>query len=179
MSKKKARIKTDAVAHWVPADREQANEAIASIGEITRKRERIEAAMNDELAKVKAKHEEAAKPLMDEQARLADGVKLYCEANRSALTEDGKVKSYRFAAGTVSWRTTPFSVVIRDADSVLATLKDQKQKAYIRTKEEIDRDALLRDRVKVETLGIAGIGFRQKEEFSIEPFEAKIDGAPL
>ena len=56
------RIKAAAVEHWVPRDRDQVNEAIAELGRLQRERVRIETALNDEQAQVKARYDAEAKP---------------------------------------------------------------------------------------------------------------------
>jgi phage host-nuclease inhibitor protein Gam len=172
MSKKK--IKADAVTHRVPTDRDQVNEAIAEMGTLQRERVRIEAAMNDKLAAVKARYEALAKPKGDRINELGLGVKLWCEANRATLTKDGRVKFHEFATGVVKWRLTPWAVSLKNVAEVLALIKAKGLTQYIRTKEEIDKEALLADR---ETLGdsIKGVRIGQKEEFSIEPAATKIE----
>jgi phage host-nuclease inhibitor protein Gam len=172
MSKKK--IKADAVTHWVPADRDQVNEAIAEMGRLQRERVRIESEMNDEIAKVKARYDADAKPMGARIAELAKGVKLYCEANRAALTKEGRVKFHEFASGVVKWRLTPWAVNLKNVAEVMSLIKAKGLLQYIRTKEEIDKEALLADR---ETLGdsIKGVTIGQKEEFTIEPNESRIE----
>lgn len=174
MNKKRDRIKADAVQHWVPADRDEVNAAIDEIGTLQRERLRIEAAMNDEMAEVKARHDAKAKPAGDRLAELAKGVQLYCEANRTQLTQDGKVKFHSFATGEVKWRLTPFAVSISKAGEVLALLKAKGMQQYVRTKEEVDKEALLADRTAVGD-SIKGVKFGQKEEFSVIPNESQIE----
>lgn len=171
---KKTRIKSDAVEHWVPADRDEVNAAIAEIGMLQRERLRIEAEMNDELAAVKARYDAEAKAPGERLAELAKGVQLYCEANRVALTKDGKVKFHTFATGEVKWRMTPFAVSLKNVAEVLALLKAKGLRQYIRTKEDVDKEALLTDREKLAE-PIKGVNFVQKEEFSIVPAESRIE----
>jgi len=175
MSKKTAtRIKAAAVEHWVPRDRDEVNEAIAKLGRLQRERLRIETAMNDEMAKVKEHHDADAKPLGEEISELTKGVHLWCEANRAALTREERVKFHDFATGQVKWRLTPWSVAITKVADVIALLKAKGLKKYIRTKEEVDKDALLAARAEVADT-IKGITFKQKEEFAIVPHESKIE----
>lgn len=173
---KKKRIKADAVAHWVPTTREEVNQAIQQIGEAQRERQRIEACMNDALARVKAHHDAQAKPHADRIEELSKGVQLYCEANKAALTEEGKVKTHVFATGDVSWRTTPPSVVLRGVEAVIAYLLKRKVlKKYLRkTKWEVNKEALLKDRDEIKD-SIPGVTFAQREEFAIKPNESKIE----
>ena len=172
MSKK--RIKTDAVAHWVPANRDEVNEAIAEMGRHQRERERINADLNDRQAEIKAEHDAAAKPLGERISELSKGVQLWCEANRATLTNDGKVKFHEFATGLVKWRMTPFSVALSKVGDLLGLLKASGKEQYIRSTESIDKEKLLADR---EAIGdsIKGVTFKQKEEFSVIPHESKIE----
>ena len=177
---KKTRIKSDAVEHWVPADRDQVNEAIAEIGRHQRERERIQADMNDRMAAIKAEHDAAAKPLGARINELAKGVQLWCEANRTALTREGKVKFHEFATGVVKWRLTPWSVAVSKVADVLALLKAKGLgDAYIRTKEEIDKEALLAARETLDADPIKGITFKQREEIAIVPNESRIEEVQL
>jgi len=173
---KKTRIKSDAVEHWVPGDRNEVNEAIDEIGRVQRERERLQADMNDRLAEVKAEYDAAAKTLGERISELAKGVGLYCEANRASLTRDGRVKFHEFATGVVKWRLTPWSVAISKVGDVLALIKTKGlAETYIRTKEEINKEALLEDREALADAPIKGITFKQREEIAIVPNESKIE----
>lgn len=176
MSKKNRNIKTAAVDHWVPASREEVNDAIQQIGDAQRERIRIEASMNDAIAREKADHDAKAKPFADKIAELSKGVQLYCEAHKAALTEDGKVKTHTFATGDVSWRTTPPSVALRGVEAVITyLLKRRKLRKYLRrAKWEINKEALLADREEIKD-SIPGVTFAQREEFAIKPNESKIE----
>ncbi len=175
MSKNSKRIKADAVQHWVPDNREEVNEAIAEIGRLQRERERIQTKMNDLMAVIKADYDAAAKPYADRLSELVKGVQLWCEANRTSLTKDGRVKFHEFATGIVKWRLTPWSVSLSKAGEVLALLKAKAQLKYVRIKEEIDKDALLADREALLSTPIKGVTFKQREEIAIVPHESKIE----
>lgn len=173
MNKKTTRTKVAAVEHWVPQSRDEVNEAIAKLGRQQRERLRIESVMNDELAQVKAGHDALAKPLGESIAELSKGLHLWCEANRASLTQDGKVKFHDFATGQVKWRLRPPSIAIRGADAVLKTLKNMGMGRFIRTKDEIDKDALLRELDVARDIG--GITVSQKEDFVVVPHESQIE----
>ncbi|WP_293763626.1 host-nuclease inhibitor Gam family protein [Stenotrophomonas sp.] len=175
MSKKTtaSRIKTEAVDHWVPADRDQVNEAIAEIGRLQRERARIETTMNDRLAEVKAAHDADAKPLGERIAELHKGVSLWCEANRAKLTNEGKVKFHEFATGKVNWRLRPPSISIRGLDAVAAYLKKAALERFLRVKQEIDKEALLREPDVARE--IPGVTISQREDFVVVPNESQIE----
>jgi phage host-nuclease inhibitor protein Gam len=172
MSKKFARIKTEA-AVFVPASRIEADAAIAEIGKLQRQRETLQTAMNEQMAAVKTSHEAQAKPLAEAIKVLSSGVQTWSEANRVDLTRDGKVKTVKLGAGEIRWRTRPPSVVVRAAEKVIEALKRLGLTRFIRTKEEIDKEAILADPSAV--CDVKGLTISQGEDFVIVPFETSLE----
>lgn len=170
---KVARIKQEAAPYPVPQTREQVIEAIAEIGRRQRERERIQAAMNDEIAATKQRHEQEAAPHAEAIRELSQGVHTWCEAHRDELTQSGKVKTANLASGEVRWRMRPPSVAVRSLESVLAALRDLRLARFIRTKEELNKDAVLAEPAAVQH--VKGITITQKEDFVIVPFETALE----
>lgn len=173
MSTKTNRIKAAAIEHWVPRDRDEVNTAIDEIGRLQRERARIETRMNDAQAAIKATHDAEAKPLGERISELHKGVALWCEANRAKLTQDGKVKFHDFATGQVKWRLRPPSISIRGVDAVIATLKKLGLTRFVRSKEEVDKEAMLREPDVAKSIG--GVTVGQKEDFVVVPNESQIE----
>ncbi len=173
MAAKTRRLKTDATAHPVPQNRDQAVEAIAEIGRLQRERDLIQTQMNDELAALRQRYEEQAAPLADRIKALSAGVQVWCTANRATLTQGGKVKFARLASGEIKWRMRPPSVTVRGKDVVIALLKDLGLNRFLRTKEEVNKDAILAEADAVK--GIKGITIKQAEDFVIVPFETQLE----
>lgn len=169
---KKTRIKSEAVAVTFN-NREEVNAAIAEIGAAQRRRDEIQTAMNDELAAVRARFEEEAAPHAGVIKELGHAVQVWCEGNRGELTRDGRTKTAKFAAGEISWRTRPPRVSIRGEGIVLEALKRLGLDRFIRTKEEIDKNAILADPGAVD--GVKGVSISQGEDFVIKPFETEIE----
>lgn len=161
-------------AVWVAQSRTDVEVAIRNIGKAQRRMQRIEAEMNDELAKIKERHEKAAQPHRDEVERLQKGVQTWCEANRDQLTP-GKTKTASFTTGEVSWRVRPPSCAIRGAEAVIDALKRLGLARFIRSKEEINKEAILNEPDAVK--GVAGISINQGEDFNIEPFGDELEAA--
>lgn len=172
MPPKKTRIKAAAVAVDVPQNRESAAAAIAAIGTLTRELTRIEACMNDEIAWCKARWEEAADPLRQQIAALTQGVQTWAEANRDALTQHGKVKTAALTTGEILWRLRPPSVRITGAEAVLDALRRLGLGRFVRTKEEVNREAILNEPEAVAH--VPGIAISQGEDFVVVPFEAEL-----
>ena len=170
--KKTKSVKTPA-APVVPQNREEASSAIARIGMLQRERTRIEALMNDEMAATKARFEGQAEPYNLQIKALSEGVSIWCAANRQALTENGKVKTHAFAAGEVRWRVTPPKVVIKGVEAVMDALRRGGLGKFIRTKEEISKEAILAEPEAVAA--VRGISIEQKEEFVVVPFETELE----
>lgn len=168
----KTRIKTEAAA-FVVQSREEANAAIEQIGLAQRERDRINAAMNDELAAVRARYEQAAAPHAAVIKEMGKGVQIWAEANRSELTRDGRTKTVKLAAGECSWRTCPPKVRITGEGIVVQALRTLGLERFLRQKTEIDKNAILADPEAVTS--VKGITLTQGEDFIIRPFATEIE----
>lgn len=172
MARKTTKIKTTATP--AAQSRDEAEAMIGRIGEISRELTRQDADLGDALALAKQKAEAVALPLKDELESLKERVQRWAEANRDDLTRAGKTKTAEFTTGTVSWRLRPPSVTIRGGvDNVIAWLKANLEGRFIRTKEELDKEALrsapeIAVTVPGVKLGSAG------EDFVIEPFGGEL-----
>lgn len=169
---KKNRIKSDAVAVTF-SNREEVNVAIAHIGAAQRQRDAINTAMNDELAAVRARFEEQALPHAAVIKDLGHAVQVWCEGNRADLTRDGRTKTAKFAAGEISWRVRPPRVSVRGEGIVIEALKRLGLERFVRTKEEVDKSAILGEPGAVQD--IKGLSISQGEDFVIKPFETEIE----
>lgn len=166
-------VKANAARFPVPQGRDEVNEAIARIGLLQRERERIQADMNDELAKVRLRFEELATPLNEQITGLSQGVHTWCEAHRMELTRSGKTKFYDFAAGEIKWRLRPPRVSLQSAENVLETLKRLGLTRFIRVKEQLNKEAMLAEPEVVS--GVAGVRIEQSEDFVIVPFGSNLE----
>ena len=166
------RTKAPAAAVPVPQTRDEVADAIAAIGVHQRECARIEAEMGDALAECRRPFEARAQAHAAQIAALRDGVQIWCAANRDALTGGGKSKTVLFATGTVAWRLTPPRVVLKGVDAVLAALKRRGLDRFIRTKEEVNKEAMLAEPAAVAA--IPGVRIEQDEEFVVTPHEAAL-----
>jgi phage host-nuclease inhibitor protein Gam len=165
------KVKSTAARHPVPQSRDAVNEAIRRIGELSRERARIEADMNDHLAALKESFEEQSQPLTAEIEGLRDGVQTWCEAHRGQLLP-GAAKTAAFPAGEVAWRVRPPKCVIKGVEAVMDLLRRMALERFIRTKEEINKEAILNEPEAVH--GVPGISIEQGEDFIITPYESEL-----
>ncbi len=171
---KKNKIKTPAADYPVPQEKPEAVRDIGKIGQLQRQRTRIETAMNDKLAKIKEEYEAKAAPLSANISALAKGVHTWCEANRDELTDNNKVKFANLPTGKVNWRKKPPKVNLSKVEDVIARLEKLGLTQFIRTKPEVDKEAILKTPDLVE--GIKGIKVKSDgEEFGITPFETELE----
>ncbi|EQB6805508.1 host-nuclease inhibitor Gam family protein [Escherichia coli] len=169
MARQAKRIKSAAAA-YVPQNRDAVIIDIKRIGDLQREASRLETEMNDAIAEITEKFAARIAPLKTDIETLSKGVQGWCEANRDELTNGGKVKTANLVTGDVSWRVRPPSVSIRGMDAVMETLERLGLQRFIRTKQEINKEAILLEPKAVA--GVAGITVKSGiEDFSIIPFE--------
>lgn len=171
---KPTRNKRTAAAVKPAQSRTEANDYIRHIGAAQRELQRIEADMNEQLARIRESFEELAAPLRDVISTRTEAVQAWCEVNRDALTRGGKVKTARLPAGDVSWRTNPPSVTVRGAEAVLTALHGAGLDAFVRSVESVNKEAILATDTDHPVRQIDGITIVQREEFIVSPFETEL-----
>ncbi|WP_162917652.1 host-nuclease inhibitor Gam family protein [Dongia deserti] len=161
-----------------PVNDQECDAYILQLGVLHRQLTKLEADMNDALARAKAAYEERADPLRQLLADYHGAIEIYCTEHRARLTGGGRVKMYRFGNGEVAWRLRPASVTIRRVKNALAWLVEApaRFKPLLRIKHEIDKEAMLRwpelaSQVPGVTVGSAG------EQFTVTPNEMKLERA--
>lgn len=167
------RVKNQAATHPVPQTKEECDAVIARIGQLQRQRTMLHAANDELMAQIDRRNKQDLEPIEKEMQVIAKGVQVWCEANRHLITREGEVKHAQFPAGVVRWRMRPPKVVVRGVDALIALFKERGLTRLVRTKEEINKEAILADPQSIR--GIGGVNIEQGEDFVIEPFETKIE----
>lgn len=168
-----AKTKTRGANLPVPQSRDDAAAALRRIGDLNREVARIELDLNDQIAALKETAERTADPLKEEAKARTEGLKVWAEANRDQLTGGGKTKTADLGTGRISWRLRPPSVRVTGADRVIEAIKKLGFAAFLRTREEVNKEALLADPDKARLIAGISIG-SEGEDFIVEPFEAEI-----
>lgn len=167
------RLKTKAAA-YVCSSRDQAQSDIALIGVLQREHALISGEINDRIAAITEAEAPRLKELQDRISTLQSGVQTWCEANREQLC--GKGKSANLITGEVSWRQRPPSVRVTGEESVIDLLKRMALGRFVRTKEAVNKEAILNEPEAVS--GVPGIKLiTGVEDFVITPFEVKTEAA--
>lgn len=133
-----------------------------------------EAAMNKEIAVIQNAYAEKTAKKAGEAARLNDEIEAFCKKNKDTFDSP---RSLINTHGKIGFRTNPPKVVQLNkkwkVESTLAFIKELfGGKKYLRTKPEIDKEAILADyaKEKINDSDLAGVGLRvdQEETFFIE-----------
>ncbi len=153
---------------------DDAAELIKTLGEKRRAILRIEHAMNDQIADIKHDFEEQALPLKGEVSEIIAAIQAWAETHRDDLTQSGKMKTVKLATGEFNWRTRPPKVSLRGKDKIIAALKGLGLTRFIRSNEDIDKEALLKEKnvaTQIQGITISSAG----EDFAISPYELEIE----
>ena len=170
----KQRIKQAAIE--AAQDKTEVTAHIRAIGDLSREIKRLETEAGDKKAVIEEEYAALAAPLKAESERLTAAVAAYCEAHKDDLTENGKTKTVDFVTGLVKWRIRPPSVKVTGVAAVLAWMSEKTAyQSFIRTKQEIDKDAILNEREQFANGQVPGIKIVSGlEDFVIEPTEQEL-----
>jgi len=159
------------MAKKIPKSEEEASESIGEIGKHQRELTQIETDLNDRIEKIKARAEEYISSHQEAIEELVAGIFIFAERHRDKLTEEGKKKTVHFSTGDILWRMMPLAVSVgsKNVKKVIELCKSSGLKRFIRVKEELDKEAMLREREIAEK--IWGVNIGQKEQFVIKPAE--------
>ncbi|XP_040582904.1 mu-like prophage FluMu host-nuclease inhibitor protein gam [Lepeophtheirus salmonis] len=128
--------------------------------------------MNDAIADITDKHKPTLNDLQARAKELQIGIQAWCEAHRDDLTN--KSKTANLITGEISWRQRPPSISLRGIDTILENLRSLGLARFIRTKDEINKDAMLNEADVAAS--VAGVTIKTGvEDFIIKPFEANIE----
>jgi len=155
----------------IPESIEQTSEFIGKIGKHQRELTQIETDLNDRIEKIKARAEEDISSHRKAIEELFAGIFIFAERHRDKLTEEGKKKTVHFSTGDILWRRMPLAVSIasRNVKKAIKFCKSSGLKRFIRIKEELDKEAMLREREVAKK--IWGVNIGQKEQFVVKPAE--------
>ncbi len=162
----------------LPASRDEVNDLIGQIAAFQNTIAEIERRSAERVAAVQKEAADEIAPLKNRLQERVREVAAFCAANRETLTQGGRVKTVRFPAGEVSWRMTAGKVVLKGVRDVLGRIKTLAAEnaafaAFLRVKEEIDKEAMLKDPERAAL--IQGVTIQRGEVFSIKPLSTDIE----
>lgn len=149
----------------VPTTLKEAEIFLAELGKAQRERDKFRLALNDKIAELKQKYEEAAAPAAQRIAELVDGLYVFAEKHKADILPTGKTVALE--TGHIGWRTTPPKVSLRNQHAVLERIKAMGLNQFLRIKEEINKEAMLQE--PEIAVGIPGVSITQTEQFWVKP----------
>ena len=156
----------------VPKDLVEAADFIKKIGDKQREINKIKDNLNGKIEKLKEQAVNDSIGYQDGIDCLLEGLFVYASANRDDLTDNGKKKTVALPTGSFAWRLTPPSVSLRKIDEVVNALKQLNLSRFIRIKEEVDKEAMLKEPAVAKT--VSGVTISQHEEFFVKPSEVDV-----
>lgn len=151
-----------------PQNKEELNEYIRQLGELQRQQDELNTALARKVDEATAEATKLLQPLVDRAQAVFDGIVAYTSAHRDELTEGDKIKTVKLPAGECNWRWSPWAVVLKKkVEEILAAMKALNLERFIRPKEELDKEKMLKEPAVVEQ--IAGVEITRKEIFTVKP----------
>lgn len=168
---RKKSVKRTMVA--VPKSEQETSEFIRRIGKHQRGLDRIKIRTNNQIEKIKEKAVADSSDHEKEIAELFEGIFTFSQSHRDELTEKGKKKTVHFFTGDILWRLTPPAVSLKNVKKIIELCKTSGLKRFIRIKEDVNKEAMLKEPEKAKE--IKGVTIGQKEEFVVKPSEIEIE----
>jgi phage host-nuclease inhibitor protein Gam len=155
----------------VPKTREQAEAIVGDITEIKIEETAAKALMDQRLKDVRQEFEAQLSSINDQLTPLLLQIQAWAEANPA---EFGKAKSIDMLHGVIGWRiSTPALKTLSGWTwaRVLEALKSLGHAAFIRTKDDIDKAAIIgqRENLLDGDLRLFGCKIVSEESFFVEP----------
>lgn len=171
MAKERKSIEKKAVI--VPKNRAELEQFVSRIREMEQEISIIENEYGKEMLELvarinelKKKAQAEAKPYEKKINDLAKGVYVFAEGHRDELTDQGIKKTVELTAGDkIKWYFTPPAVEADDEEEALKELERRGLSQFIRTKREIDKEAILREPEKIRNFKHLSVS--QQEIFAI------------
>ena len=151
--------------------REEIEALVGDLARLTNFQQQTTALMDLRLTEVRAEYETQLADAEQQKAALMEAARLWAEANPE---EFGKTRSIEMLHGTMGWRLGNPALKLAGKTTwakVLEALKRLRYRKFIRTKEEVDKAAILARRkvIKPVTLAALGVKVEQDDEFFVEP----------
>ena len=158
----------------IPQNQEELIEFLKALNQAARRKDSVE-------SKIKEKQEEIERIFAGENKHLdgiiegmAEGIYLYCQLHRDALTHDNKKKTVTLPGGTVLWRFNPPSVYVKNEKLAVEALEQEGLDQLVRTKKEINKETILAQPDLIATNKYIKVRLGN-EVFAIKPADVKYE----
>ena len=151
-----------------------ADSTLAEIAELNRHIDVIEAGMNEQIDQLKLHAENDCQPYKQRREELEQALMHFAKENKENLF--GKAKTQRLTFGNLGFRqsTTLMPKAKGGFARVLEVLQEHELDQYIRTKQEVDKEAL--HGASEKTMVLVGVRLQVSNTFFYEINEQELDG---
>lgn len=156
----------------VPKSIEQASEFMTHIGKYQRALTQMEIDLTHQIEELKTRALKASSGHREAIEQLFESIYIFAEKNRDKLTERGRKKTFYLQTGKIFWHMSPPKVSFRrgwNNDRVVELCKSLGLRRFIRTKKEVDKEAMLKEPKVANDL--QGVKIGQKELFVVKPYD--------
>lgn len=170
-----SRIKLKPKTIVMPGSREEVEQLVRYITEQKALERKLKAELDSKLTEIRKRYEGQIGDLSDQVTPCVESLQAWAEANQAEFC--GK-KSLALLSGTIGWRTTPPSVKPAKGftwPAVLERIKELGRMEFVRTKEEVNKEALISAR-DTDDLKALHVRVEQVDEFFVEPLLTKTTG---
>jgi|GEM_PF-422051 len=157
-----------------PQSKEELNRFISELGLTAAEIRQIQIELAQEIAAaIEPLQAEALKkwtPKNERGVELREAIYAYAQKHRTALTDNEARKTVELLAGLLQWRFTPPAVHLAEEiseDEAVAQAKKLGLDQFVRQKEVLDREAMLKE--PAEACRLEGVTIRHREDFVIKP----------
>lgn len=157
------RIKSEKQIETI-ADWQQADDFMKQIGDLSLQIKQYEAKANGTINKAKAELAEATDPLLKKITILTDSLEAFA-ANH--VNDFGNAQSRKLNFGLLGWRRSTSISIKESTLELIKKIFGKTADLYIRTKEEVDKDAL--KELTDQQLASLDARRKPKEVFFVEP----------
>lgn len=136
------KLRATAQTH-VPQSKDECAADLHDIGTLQRTRDTLVAQMNQQIADITLSYQPQLQLLQTQIDGKFKGVQAWCEAHRAEITDNLRVKTANLLTGEVVWRVDTPSCSVKGEDLVVQALKAANLGAYVRTKESVNKEAVI------------------------------------
>ncbi len=159
------------------ASREEAEAAMARIGELQRLLHAHNAEFDSAVARLNLERAPVLETLQAQIKALGTGLGTWAAKHRTEICAEGR-KTARFATGEIVWRDGKPKVWVDDEEAVITTFLAHGLEDLVRVRQEINKEAILEDPSRIE--GLAGIAVVSgAEKMTIRPDQTEIEAVEI
>lgn len=151
-------------------DRDSAETAMGALAHASHQRDKLVAQMNLKLTAVREQFEPSIATLTEEVSRQSDLLRAFADQHPDLFARS---RSFKLVHGIIGYRIGNFALKTVKGITwtrALNLIKDRLP-VYVRTKQEVDKEAILADRARLTPNDLQRVGLRveQAEAFYAEP----------